>query len=134
MHRVLAAEPEARVAWLSLDGGDNDPARFLTQLVAGMHAVDATIGSGAKRCSTLHRPRPLNLSVANISALEARTEGWAASLQLAALSLRGNADVPGFIEAFTGSNRFILDYLVEEVLQRQPDGVRNFLMRTALLD
>lgn len=124
MHRILAAEPEARVAWLSLDGGDNDPAR----------CVDATIESGAKRCSTLHRPRPLNLSVANISALEARTEGWAASLQLAALSLRGNADVPGFIEAFTGSNRFILDYLVEEVLQRQPDGVRNFLMRTALLD
>ncbi|WP_219816642.1 LuxR C-terminal-related transcriptional regulator [Arthrobacter sp. ZGTC131] len=76
----------------------------------------------------------LSLSAEHISALEARTEGWAAGLQLAALSLRGHADVPGFIDAFTGSNRFILDYLVEEVLQRQPDHVRSFLMRTAILD
>ncbi|WP_458780531.1 LuxR C-terminal-related transcriptional regulator [Arthrobacter sp. D3-16] len=76
----------------------------------------------------------LSLSNEHISALEARTEGWAAGLQLAALSLRGHADVNGFIEAFAGSNRFVLDYLVEEVLQRQPDHVRSFLMRTAILD
>jgi LuxR family maltose regulon positive regulatory protein len=76
----------------------------------------------------------LNLSAEQISALEARTEGWIAGLQLAALSLRGHDDVSGFIGAFTGSNRFVLDYLVEEVLRRQPESVRTFLMHTAVLN
>ncbi len=230
VRHVIAAGPEVRVAWLSLDAGDNDPARFLTHLVAAIYNVDAGIGSGAKalldgtqaaaaepvlvalindldQAGTSfivvlddyhaiearpvhdavaflldHSPPQLHLAIASrsdpplplsrlrardqmtelraadlrfsaqeagaflnecmglslsaehIAALEARTEGWAAGLQLAALSLRGHADVPGFIDAFTGSNRFILDYLVEEVLQRQPDDVRSFLMRTAILD
>ena len=63
----------------------------------------------------------LNLSTEDITALEARTEGWIAGLQLAALSMRGREDIAGFIQAFTGSHRFVLDYLVEEVLQRQPE-------------
>ncbi len=76
----------------------------------------------------------LNLSEENIAALEARTEGWIAGLQLAALSMQGRSDISGFIQAFTGSHRFVLDYLVEEVLERQPERVRNFLLQTAILD
>jgi len=76
----------------------------------------------------------LNLSVADIAALEDRTEGWIAGLQLAALSLRGRDDVSGFIRAFTGNDRYIVDYLVEEVLQRQSQRVRSFLLHTSILD
>src|SRR5690348_11714938 len=75
----------------------------------------------------------LQLEPALVAALEARTEGWAAGLQLAALSARshvgaagGSGDVAGFVEAFSGSHRFVLDYLLEEVLDRQPDDVRAF--------
>src|ERR1700730_16516087 len=76
----------------------------------------------------------LNLSPGNIAALEDRTEGWMAGLQLAALSMRGREDIPEFIRAFTGDHRYILDYLVEEVLTRQPEPVRSFLLQTAILD
>jgi LuxR family maltose regulon positive regulatory protein len=76
----------------------------------------------------------LQLSSAQVSALDARTEGWAAGLQLAALSLRGLDDPDAFVEAFAGSHRFVLDYLVEEVLRRQPEEVRRFLLETAVLD
>ena len=83
----------------------------------------------------------LKLEPALVAALETRTEGWAAGLQLAALSARTHAaggdasgDVAGFVEAFSGSHRFVLDYLVEEVLSRQPDVVREFLLDTSVLD
>jgi len=76
----------------------------------------------------------LDLSAEQIAALEARTEGWIAGLQLAAISLQGRSDAAGFIESFAGSNRFVLDYLLEEVLQRQPDAVRAFLFRTSILE
>jgi LuxR family maltose regulon positive regulatory protein len=76
----------------------------------------------------------LELDPALVAALEARTEGWAAGLQLAALSTRAQADVAGFVEAFSGSHRFVLDYLVEEVLDRQPDEVRAFLLDTSVLN
>src|SRR5918998_1460942 len=76
----------------------------------------------------------LGLSAEDIAALESRTEGWIAGLQLAALSMRGREDVAGFIRAFTGSHRFVLDYLVEEVLQRQPERIRSFLLQTSILD
>jgi len=83
----------------------------------------------------------LQLEPALVAALEARTEGWAAGLQLAALSARthagdagGPGGVAGFVEAFSGSHRFVLDYLVEEVLSRQPDEVRAFLLDTSVLD
>src|SRR4029453_10071581 len=62
------------------------------------------------------------------------TEGWAAGLQLAILSLRGQADVAGFLEEFSGSHRYVLDYLTEEVLDRQPDQVRNFLLEASVLE
>jgi LuxR family maltose regulon positive regulatory protein len=76
----------------------------------------------------------LNLSPGDIAALEDRTEGWIAGLQLAALSMREREDIPEFIRAFTGNHRYILDYLVEEVLTRQPEPVRSFLLQTAILD
>ncbi len=76
----------------------------------------------------------LGLSVEEVGALEYRTEGWIAGLQLAALSMQGRRDTTGFVQAFTGSHRFVLDYLVEEVLQRQPDRVRTFLLQTSILD
>jgi LuxR family maltose regulon positive regulatory protein len=82
----------------------------------------------------LNQMMGLNLSAEDIAALEARTEGWIAGLQLAALSMQGRSDAASFIKSFTGSHRFVLDYLVEEVLQRQPEHVRNFLLQTAILD
>ena len=69
-----------------------------------------------------------------VTALASRTEGWAAGLQLAALSLRGQSDVAGFVAAFTGSHRYVLDYLAEEVLERQPARVRTFLLETSVLE
>lgn len=75
----------------------------------------------------------LDLTDDDVRALVARTEGWIAALQLAALSLQGRDDVPGFIATFTGNDRFVVDYLVEEVLERQPPDVRDFLLRTSVL-
>ena len=69
-----------------------------------------------------------------VTALAARTEGWAAGLQLAALSLRGQPDAAGFTAAFTGSHRYVLDFLTEEVLEQQSDQVRTFLLETSVLE
>jgi len=91
--------------------------RFTFSEVAGfLHAMD------------------LNLTPEDIQALEDRTEGWIAGLQLAALSMQGRKDVPEFIQAFAGSHRYIVDYLIEEVLQRQSECVRSFLLQTSILE
>ncbi|TFC51217.1 LuxR C-terminal-related transcriptional regulator [Cryobacterium shii] len=219
-------DPQLRVAWLSLDEGDNDPSRFLTYLVGALQRADPALGSESLTLSPAsiepaltglindvaqspaeiilvlddfqlieektirdalvffldHLPSNLHLAVASrsdpllpvarlraggeltelraadlrftpdeaaaflsqmaglelspedVAALESRTEGWIAGLQLAALSMRDRSDVSGFIRGFTGSNRFVIDYLAEEVLQRQPEQVREFLLRTAILD
>ena len=74
------------------------------------------------------------LPAAAVVALAARTEGWAAGLQLAALSLQGQADPTGFVAAFSGSHRYILDYLTDEVLDGQTDQVREFLLETSVLE
>ena len=227
------ARPAA--AWLSLDGGDNDPARFWRHALAALDRVCAGIGGrvglllgppaparfeplvtalinelaagpdgdevllvlddyhviGAQEVHASvdflleHRPENLQLIVASRSdpplalarlrargqlaevraadlrftaaeaaallrqvaaiperalpdpaaaALTARTEGWAAGLQLAALSLRGQEDVTGFVTAFTGSHRYVLDFLAEEVLDRQDERLRTFLLETSVLD
>ena len=76
----------------------------------------------------------IRLGAEQARALEERTEGWIAALQLAAISLQGRADVAGFIEGFAGDDRYVFDYLVEEVLAHQPPPVRDFLLRTAVLD
>ncbi|HEY6075008.1 MAG TPA: hypothetical protein VIV15_16920, partial [Anaerolineales bacterium] len=218
------------VAWLSLDEGDNDPARFLTYLVAALQTIVANIGAGM--LSVLQAPQPpspesilttllneittipdnfilvlddyhavdaepvdqaltfllehlppqmhlviatredphlllarlrvqsqltelraadlrfspfeaadflnqvmgLNLSMENIAALETRTEGWIAGLQMAALSMQGHPDATNFIQSFTGSHHFVLDYLLEEVLEKQSEGILTFLLRTSILD
>src|SRR5947199_8822846 len=221
---------ERPIAWLSLDEGDNDPARFLTYLVAALQTIAATIGEGVLGVLQSSQPPPpeailtallneittlpdhfvlvlddyhvidakavdqaftylvehlppqmhlviatredpqlplarlrarshltevraadlrftaseaaeflnqimgLSLSAADIAALEDHTDGWIAGLQLAALSMQGHQDVPGFIRAFAGDHRYIVDYLVEEVLQRQPEPVRRFLLQTSILD
>ncbi|MCX6048519.1 MAG: hypothetical protein NT075_25730 [Chloroflexi bacterium] len=82
----------------------------------------------------LNRVMRLPLSAADVAALERRTEGWIAGLQMAALSLQGSADRGAFIRAFTGSHRYILDYLTDEVIDRQPQPLRDFLLHTSLLD
>jgi LuxR family maltose regulon positive regulatory protein len=82
----------------------------------------------------LNQLMELNLSAEDIAALETRTEGWIAGLQLAALSMQGNKDVSRFIREFAGDHRYIVDYLVEEVLQSQPEPIRRFLLQTAILD
>ncbi len=76
----------------------------------------------------------LHLARADVAVLEERTEGWIAALQLAALSLQGRDDAAGFIAGFAGDDRYIVDYLVEEVLAHQPGPVRDFLLRSAVLD
>jgi LuxR family transcriptional regulator, maltose regulon positive regulatory protein len=217
------------VAWLSLDEGDSDPARFLTYLVAALRTVDPGIGEGLMAVLQSPQPPPietmltalineagaiprdvvlvlddyhvldakpvddalgflvehlpprvhlaiatredpalplprlraqdqltelrgvdlrftpdeaagflnevmnLDLTTAEVAALEVRTEGWIAGLQLAAVSLQGRSDASSFIESFAGSNRFVLDYLLEEVLGRQTQDVQHFLLRTSSL-
>jgi LuxR family maltose regulon positive regulatory protein len=76
----------------------------------------------------------LALSAEHVTALEQRTEGWIVGLQLAALSLQGHENAASFIEAFSGSQRYVLDYLTEEVLNRQPQEIQAFLLQTAILD
>ena len=82
----------------------------------------------------LNQGMGLTLSAEDITALEARTEGWIAGLQLAAISLQGQQDATGFITSFTGSHHFVLDYLLEEVLQQQSESLQTFLLRTSILD
>ncbi|NTU78381.1 MAG: LuxR family transcriptional regulator [Chloroflexales bacterium] len=217
-------------AWLSLDAGDSDPARFLAYLVAALQTAAAPVGAGlvdllqspqlppveallttllndlaalpdrvvlalddyhaldapavdqaltflvehlppqlhlvivtredprlplarlrardqltelrasdlrftpAEAATFLTQVMGLTLSADEIAALEARTEGWVAGLQLAALSMQGRDDIAGFIQAFAGSHRFVLDYLIEEVLGLQPESIQTFLLRTSILD
>ena len=130
MHLVIATreDPQLPLARLRARGQ-------LTEL----RAADLRF-TPAEAAEFLNRMMGLDLSPENISALEARTEGWIAGLQLAALALQGSLSMQGqpdttsFIRSFTGSHRFILDYLVEEVLQRQPERVSSFLLQTSILD
>ena len=91
-----------------------------------------TAGEAAAHAAVM-RPVP-TLPDAAVAALAARTEGWAAGLQLAGLSLRGRQDVAGFVAAFTGTHRYVLDYLAEEVLEHQGERVHEFLLETSVLE
>ena len=115
-----------------------DPALPLARLRARsqlteLRAADLRFTT-AEAADFLNRVMGLNLPAQDIAALEERTEGWIAGLQLAALSMQSRQDTASFIKSFTGSHRFVLDYLVEEVLRRQPEGVRSFLLKTCILD
>jgi LuxR family maltose regulon positive regulatory protein len=90
--------------------------------------------SSSEAAEFLNQVMGLALSSQEITALETRTEGWIAGLQLAAISMQGRGDTTDFIQSFTGSHRFVLDYLVEEVLDRQPESVQTFLLQTSILD
>jgi LuxR family maltose regulon positive regulatory protein len=81
----------------------------------------------------LNETMGLQLTARDVAALEGRTEGWIAALQLAALSMQGRDDVAGFIAGFAGDDRYVVDYLAEEVLARQPDRVQAFLLQTSVL-
>jgi LuxR family maltose regulon positive regulatory protein len=124
MHLVIATrqDPGLPLARLRVRGQ-------LTEL----RAADLRFTS-SEAAEFLNRVMGLNLSAADVAALETRTEGWIAGLQLAALSIQGHHDTARFIQSFTGSHHFVLDYLVEEVLQRQSENVQHFLLRTCILD
>jgi len=87
----------------------------------------------AEATEFLNQRMGLNLTTEEISALESHTEGWITGLQLAAISMQGKDDTTTFINSFTGSHRFVLDYLIEEVLTQQPQNILNFLLQTAIL-
>jgi len=115
-----------------------DPQLPLARLRAGGHltevrAVDLRF-TPSEAAEFLTQVMGLTLSAEDIAALERRTEGWIAGLQLAALSMQGQQDAAGFITSFTGSHHFVLDYLVEEVLGQQSERVQTFLLRTSILD
>ncbi|WP_119066715.1 LuxR C-terminal-related transcriptional regulator [Aggregatilinea lenta] len=96
--------------------------------------VDDLRFTHAETTEFLNRVMGLNISTADVAALETRTEGWIAGLQLAAISMQGHGDTTTFIQSFTGSHRFVMDYLVEEVLHQQPAHVQTFLLYTSILD
>jgi LuxR family maltose regulon positive regulatory protein len=225
----LRGKPE-QTTWLSLDKTDNDPARFLTYLIAALQKIDGTIGETTHELLQSPQPLPptvllttlineiaalstsfilvledyhaidaksihqqldflvdnqppqmhlaiitredptlplprlrarghmveirqadlrftldecidflqrimgLNLSTQDITILELRTEGWIAGLQLAALSMQACDDLPGFIRSFSGSSHNVLEYLIEEVFERQPTEEQEFLLKTSILD
>src|SRR5262249_29894555 len=125
------------------DGGENvrDLQLYLMLPLARMRARHQLTESRAddlrfapdEAAAFLNDVMGLGLTAADVRALEARTEGWIAGLQLAALSMQRRTDLPGFIAALRGSHRAILDYLVDEVIARQSEDVSAFLMQTALL-
>lgn len=130
MHLVIATreDPNLPLARLRARGQLNE-----------LRAVDLRF-SLAEAAGFLKQVMGLSLSAEDIAALEARTEGWVAGLQLAALalqgqmSLHGTQDTASFIQSFTGSHHFVLDYLLEEVLQQQPERVQTFLLSTSVLN
>ena len=123
MHLIIAtrADPPLPLARLRARGQ-------LTEL----RATELRFGV-AEADAFLEEVMGLHLTPQDVATLQARTEGWIAGLQLAALSLQGRPDVSSFLPAFTGSHRFVLDYLSEEVLSRQPIPVQTFLLQTSIL-
>ncbi len=90
--------------------------------------------TGEEAATFLNEAMGLALPADDLAAMQARTEGWIAGLQLAALSMRGSRDIHGFVSAFTGSHHYVMDYLAEEVLKFQPPRVSDFLLQTSILD
>jgi LuxR family maltose regulon positive regulatory protein len=124
LHLILAtrADPPLPLARLRARG-----------LLCEVRTTDLRFGT-AEAGTFLQAVMGLDLEASAIATLEQRTEGWIAGLQLAALSLQGRADVSGFLAAFRGSHRYVLDYLSDEVLARQGASVQQFLLRTSILE
>jgi LuxR family maltose regulon positive regulatory protein len=115
-----------------------DPALPLARLrgrgqLVEIRAADLRFTPG-EAAAYLNDVMGLVLTASDVAALEGRTEGWIAALQLAALSMQGREDIAGFIAGFAGDDRYIVDFLAEEVLQRQPEHVQQFLLQTSILD
>ncbi len=124
MHLVIATREDPRLSLARLRVRDH-----LTEI-----GVTDLRFTHAETSGFLNQLMGLNLSVEDVSALETRTEGWIAGLQLAAISMKGQNETSNFIQSFTGSHRFVLDYLVEEILHQQSESVQDFLLRTSILD
>ena len=114
-----------------------DPALPLARLRARGELVETRAAelrfTPDEAAAYLNEMMGLELTARDVAALEGRTEGWIAALQLAALSMQGRDDVAGFIAGFAGDDRYVVDYLAEEVLQRQSDRVQTFLLQTSIL-
>lgn len=124
MHLVITTREDPNLPLARLRARDQ---------LTGLRAFDLRF-TESETAEFLNQVMDLSLSVENIAALEARTEGWIAGLQLAAISIQGHKDANSFIKSFTGSHHFVLDYLIEEVLQQQSESVQAFLLRTSILD
>ncbi|MEJ2560135.1 MAG: LuxR C-terminal-related transcriptional regulator, partial [Anaerolineae bacterium] len=124
MHLVIATREDPHLPWARLRAHGQ-----LTEL----RATDLRFTS-SEAAEFLNQVMGLDLSAEDIATLETRTEGWIAGLQLAAISMQGSKDATGFIKSFTGSHRYVLDYLIEEVLEQQSESVQAFLLQTAVLD
>jgi LuxR family maltose regulon positive regulatory protein len=115
-----------------------DPLLPLARLRAGGQLTELRVAdlrfTLSEAAGFLNQVMGLLLSAQDIAALERRTEGWIAGLQLAAISMQGHQDPTSFIQSFTGSHHFVLDYLLEEVLGQQPESIQTFLLRTSILD
>jgi LuxR family maltose regulon positive regulatory protein len=124
MHLGLATREDPNLPLASLRAKD--------QLIE-VRAADLRFTS-SEASEFLNQVMGLELSAKDIAALGTRTEGWIAGLQLAAISMQGHQDASGFIQSFTGSHRFVLDYLVAEVLEKQSESIQSFLLQTAVLE
>lgn len=150
----IDSQDKSRIAWLSLDESDDLPALFWKYFITALQQRRAGIGETAR--AMLSTPEPLALETVlatligeaasflnaamglaltpeQIELLERRTEGWIVGLQMAALSIQGR-DPQAFLDSFAGDDRYIADYLIEEVLNHQPEAVRDFLLRTSILE
>ena len=124
LHLVLASRADPPLPLARLRAGGQ---------LAELRAADLLF-TAEEAAALLRESAGADLPATAVAALTARTEGWVAGLQLAALSLRGQADPAGFVAAFSGSHRYVLDYLAEEVLDRQHEELRTFLLETSLLE
>jgi LuxR family maltose regulon positive regulatory protein len=124
MHLVIATREDPHLPLALL--------RALGQLTE-LRAADLRF-TPSEAAEFLNEVMGLTLSMEDIAALETRTEGWIAGLQFAAISMQGHQDTASFIESFTGSHHFVLDYLVEQVLHQQSESIQTFLLRTSILD
>ena len=124
IHLVIGSRADPRLPLARLRGRGE---------LVEIRAADLRFTPG-EAAAYLNEVMGLTLTAADVAALEGRTEGWIAALQLAALSLQGREDTAAFIAGFAGDDRYIVDYLAEEVLQRQPGAVQQFLLQTSILD
>ncbi len=146
-HRVDSRSVDAALAfWLEYQppglhlivATREDPALPLARLRARSQMIELRAAdlrfTWSEATEFLQQVMGLTLAERDVAALEVRTEGWIAGLQLAALSMQGRDDTASFIEAFAGSHRFVLDYLIDEVIGQLPEETRAFLLETCILD